>query len=444
MKSPLKRVLFFIALLVLAAVPAQATIDPTTVQKLLANDSAAWGSFGYSVSLSTDGSIALIGAYGDGDESGSAYVFTRAEDGGWIQQAKLTADDGATNDWFGYSVSLSADGGMALIGAVYDDDKGDYSGSAYVFTRAADGGWIQQTKLIADDGATNDWFGYSVSLSADGSVALIGARYDDDKGDSSGSAYIFTRAADGTWIQQDKLTAGDGAAWDYFGNSVSLSADGGTALIGAHFDNDKSTDSGSAYVFTRAADGSWSQQAKLIADDGAEKDEFGWSVSLSADGSVALIGSRYDDDKGDSSGSAYIFTRAPDGTWIQQDKLIAGDGAAGGSFGHSVSLSANGTAALIGAIGDNDKGDGSGSAYVFIRAADDSWSQQAKLTPDDGATADSFGRSVFLSADGGIALIGASGDENHSGSAYVFSRSAYGWGRKPVFNTWLMLLLHTK
>ena len=278
-----------------------------------------------------------------------------------VELQKLTASDGATYDNFGYSVSLSSDGSTALIGARYDDDKGTYSGSAYVFTRSGST-WTEQAKLVASDGAASDFFGYSVSLSSDGNTALIGAYYDDDKGSNSGSAYIFTRSGS-TWTEQAKLTASDGAASDWFGCSVSLSSDGSTALVGATGDDDKGTYSGSAYVFTRSGS-VWSQQAKLVASDGVASDFFGESVALSSDGSTALVGADGDGDKGSDSGSAYVFTRSGS-TWTEQAKLLASDGAAGDYFGYSVSLSSDGSTALVGANGDDDKGSDSGSAYLF-------------------------------------------------------------------------------
>ena len=376
------------------------------LQKVTAADGAAGDSFG--VSVSVDGDTAVIGAYADDDkgtDSGSAYVFTRSG-GTWSQQAKLTAADGAATDYFGLSVAL--DGDTALIGAQHDDDKGGNSGSAYVFTRSG-GTWSQQAKLTAADGATSDMFGSRVAL--DGNTALIGSYSDDDKGAESGSAYVFTRSG-GTWSQQAKFTASDGAATDWFGYSVSL--DGDTALIGSRNDDDKGADSGSAYVFTRSG-GTWSQQAKFTAADGAAGDYFSFVLSL--DGDTVLVGALQDDDKGSDSGSAYVFTRSG-GTWSQQAKLTAADGAAGDVFGYSVSL--DGNTALIGAYQDDDKGNDSGSAYVFTRSGG-TWGQQAKLTAADGAANDFFGISVSL--DGGTALIGAYQDDDKgtgSGSVYFF------------------------
>lgn len=331
----------------------------------------------------------------------------------WNLDAKLLAEDGAEGDRFGYSVSISTE--TALVGAIYDDEHGTLSGSAYVF-RKVGGVWGQEAKLLASDGTAYDYFADSVSISGD--TALVGADYDDDCGTSSGSAYVF-RKLDGIWFEEAKLLASDGAPGDCFGVSVSL--DGKSALVGAHQDDDQGYESGSVYVF-RNVGGLWSQEAKLTAGDGAPGDRFGYSVSLSGD--TALIGAIYDDDNGDYSGSAYVFQKVGD-VWIQQAKLIASDGAPDDYFGFSVSLS--GDKALIGAHQDDDYGYDSGSAYLFHKVAG-RWIQEAKLTGTDGASADYFGRSVSISGD--TALAGAVYDDdlgNACGSTYVFQNIHGAW-----------------
>ena len=349
----------FVVVLSLCASSAWA-LTATQAAKLVATDGASSDYFGYSVAI--DGDTAVIGAYGDDDKgnaSGSAYVFTRDVSGTWTQQAKLLAADGAVDDAFG--VSIAIDGNTAVIGAPQDKDKGIYSGSVYVYTRDVSGAWTQQAKLLANDGAAYDRFGYSVSISSD--TVLIGACGDDGY---SGSTYVFTRDVGGTWTQQAKLLAADGAPGDYFGYSVAISGD--TALIGADRDDSKGKLSGSAYVFTRDIGGTWTQQAKLFAADGAPYDLFSYSVAISGD--TVLIGAYGDDDKGNASGSAYVFTRDVSGTWTQQAKLLAADGAANDGFGYSVAIS--GDTVLIGAYGDDDKGSDSGSVYVFSLAQPDS------------------------------------------------------------------------
>ncbi len=152
----------------------------------------------------------------------------------WTQQAKLTAADGAAGDQFGYSVAISGDTVVITANADDNDVNGIDSGSAYVFTRSGTT-WSQQAKLTAADGASRDWFGVRVAISGDTAVITADADDDDVNGVDSGSAYVFTRSGT-TWYQQAKLTAADGAAVDLFGYSVALSGD--TAVIGAARDDD--------------------------------------------------------------------------------------------------------------------------------------------------------------------------------------------------------------
>ena len=365
----------------------------TETQKLIASDGIAEDRFGWSVSL--DGDTAIIGAVSVDSWRGAAYVFTRTGTS-WTQQAKLLASDGVAGDYFGYSVSL--DGDTAFIGVVWDDSA---RGAVYVFTRTGTT-WTEQAKLLASDGAAGQGFGVSVSLYGD--TAVIGADGDDL---ARGAAYVFTRIGT-SWTQQAKLNASDSEEWDRFGISVSLYGD--TAVIGAYCEGGMSSPPGFAYVFTRTGT-SWTQQAKLLASDGAASDRFGWSVSL--DGDTAVIGAYGDDDMGGSSGSVYVFTRT--GTsWTQQAKLLASDGTNGNEFGWSVSLDSD--TAVIGAF---SKDTVRGAAYVFTRIGT-SWTQQAKLLASDGVASDRFGISVSLYGD--TAVIGAIGDDSFRGSAYVFTR----------------------
>jgi hypothetical protein len=377
--------------------------------KLLASDGAADDHFGDPVSISGD-SVIIGSAYDDdnGDTSGSAYIFIR-NGTVWTEQAKLLASDGAADDQFGRSVSISGD--IAIVGAQNNDDNGFGSGSAYIFTRTGTV-WTEHVKLLASDGEGGAFFGSSVVI--DGETAIIGARGDNENGFSSGSAYIFIR--NGTvWTEQAKLLASDGAADDQFGDSVSISGD--TAIIGARADDDNGDASGSAYIFIRNGT-VWTEQAKLLASDGAADDYFGWSISISGD--TAIVGAEHNDDYGNSTGSAYIFKREVS-SWTEETKLLASDGAAGENFGSSVFI--DGDYAIIGTRSDDDNGYISGSAYVFIRIGT-TWTEQTKLLPSDGMAIDRFGISVSI--DGDTALIGAYlVDDNgeNSGSAYIFVRN---------------------
>ncbi|KAA3606899.1 MAG: T9SS C-terminal target domain-containing protein [Calditrichaeota bacterium] len=372
-------------------------------EKIVSNDAAAGDSFGNSVSVS--GNYAVVGARFDddaGNASGSAYIYFR-NGNSWSQQTKLTANDAAIEDTFGYSVSISGD--YAIVSAIQDDDGADLTGSAYIFHRSGTS-WTQQAKLNASDAEENDQFGYSVSI--DGDYAVISTILN---GIIGGSVYIFHRSGT-SWTQQAKFNANDATSGDNFGQSVSISGD--YVIIGASGDDDGGNGSGSAYIFHRTGT-SWSQQAKLTASDAAAADFFGWSVSISGD--YAVVGAREDDDAGSSSGAAYIFNRSGV-SWSQQTKLTASDAATADQFGWSVSIS--GDYAIVGAQGDDDAGSNSGSAYIFNRSGT-SWSQQSKLTANDDASSDRFGFSVSIS--GNYAITGAQGDDDAgsaSGSAYIY------------------------
>lgn len=360
--------------------------------KLTADDGASHDVFGYSVSL--DGDRALVGVYGDDKEPhvsvGSAITF-KLGGGIWQQEARLTAADGTSNDLLGRSVSLKGD--RALVGALrdghYHNGRLVESGAAHVF-KLVDGVWQHEARLTADvDDAVDDKFGEAVSLTVD--RALVGAFWDDVPGLGYGSAYVFKLVND-TWVQEAKLTGDNVNSSEKFGFSVSLFAD--RALVGSV------SSTGPAHLF-KLVGGVWKQEAKLTAV-GDVTVNFGYSVSLYSD--RALVG---------DFETAYLF-KLTDGVWQQEARLTAADG--GDSFGLSVSL--DGDLALIGAWRDDDLGEMSGSAYVF-KLVNDTWVHEEKLTAADGVSGDEFGRSVSL--DGDRALVGAWRDDDLFGSAYLFS-----------------------
>ena len=368
-----------------------------TQTKLTAADGAASDGFGLSVSISGD--MAIVGAYnamvGANPAQGKAYMFGRSG-GLWTQTSKLTASDGAANDNFAYSVSISGD--TAFLGA-YNATIGanSHQGAAYIFMSPP------ANKLTASDGAANDNFGRSVSISKD--TAIVGAY---QANSSQGAAYIFTRSGD-TWSQTEELTASDGTPGSNFGNSVAISGD--TVIVGAYQRN-------AAYIFTRSG-GIWTQTAKLTASDGGIYDGFGDSVSISGD--TVMVGAS---GVNSNQGAAYIFVRNG-GLWMETAKLTASDGAADDYFGYSVSISGDtGIAgAFRAAVGANSQ---QGAAYIFSKGATWETVTQTKLTASDGAANENFGISVSVSGDS--AIVGAYnatvGSNSYQGTAYMFSKGA--------------------
>ena len=315
-----------------------------TLQQILLPTSSA-GGFGISVAIS--GNTIVVGAYQDNaatPNQGSAYVFVRSGTT-WTQQQKLTAADGRAAARFGFSVAIG--GETVVVGA--NDFATGLPGSAYVFVRSGTT-WTQQQKLTAADGAADDDFGNSVTISGD--TVVVGAPQKTSGNNvNQGSAYVFVRSGT-TWTQQQKLTAVDGMAGAYFGSSVALSADtlavgsahgngdsayvfvrsgttwilqqrltagaggsivgisvvisGDTIVVGSAFAAvGTNLGQGSAYVFVRNG-ATWTQQQKLTAADGAAGDNFGYSVGIS--GNTVIVGT-YNDAIGthNGQGSAYVF-----------------------------------------------------------------------------------------------------------------------------------------
>ncbi len=368
---------------------------------------------GFSVSLSADGNTAIVGGPGDNGGAGAAWVWTRSG-GVWNQEGPKLVGSGAVRNasQIYYSVALSADGNTALVGGPGDNGG---VGAAWVWTRSG-GVWNQQgPKLVGSGAVGNANQGYAgVSLSADGNTALVGGGSDNS---GAGAAWVWTRSG-GVWTQQGSKLVGSGAVGSaQQGFSVSLSADGNTAIVGGLSDN---SGVGAAWVWTRSG-GVWTQQAPKLIGWGAVGAlvQQGRSVSLSADGNTAIVGGFGDDS---STGAAWVWTRSG-GVWTQQGTKLVGSGAVGASQGWSVSLSADGNTAIVGGPGDNG---GLGAVWVWSRSGG-IWTQQGTKIVGSGTVPITYqGFSVSLSADGNTAIAGGYRDNIFTGAAWVFTASTNG------------------
>lgn len=399
------------------SIPAQAQCE---LAKLAAADGTEGDEFGWSVAISGD--VAVVGARHtdhSGADSGSAYVF-RHDGWVWLQEAKLLPADGGARDEFG--VSAAIDGDVVIVGACFDEDNRTDSGSAYVYRYDAESsGWVEEAKLLPRDANTDERFGYSVVIRDD--LALVGAPRDDARGTRAGAVYVFRYDPQtSVWEQEAKLVAEDGGSWAYLGTSVAISGDAVISGAPGHYVG--SIRCGAAYVFRYDhLEERWFQEDRLAASDRAEIDRFGRSVAISGD--VAMVGAYSDDDNGTDSGSAYVFRYRDEEEaeyWFEATKLLPDDGAAYDDFGFAVALS--GANAVIGARHDDDNGTDSGAAYVFYHDCW-TWRQGAKLLASDGVASDEFGFAVAVSADTAVIGAPALGNAVAPGSAYVFHVAAY-------------------
>jgi hypothetical protein len=282
--------------------------------------------------------------------------------------------------------------------------------------------WLEQ-EVSATGGGADDNFGYSVALSD--STAVVGAMMATvGSTDAQGAAYVFVESG-GVWTEQQRLVADDGQMYDGFGKTVAI--DGDTVLVGAQNVNVNGHPwQGAVYVFTRSGS-TWTQTQKLTASDGTSNADFGGAMAMK--GNVAIVGA-YNAAVADATqqGKAYVFTGAA-GTWTEVQQLVASDGISGDQFGHSIAF--DGTTLLVGAWSITIDGNQSqGAAYVFGDAGG-SWSETQKLVASDGAANDEFSVSVAVAND--TALIGTPyatiGGNQDQGAVYAFAQTGDTWSQ---------------
>jgi len=460
--------------------------------------------FGSSISLSGDGNTLAIGAWGeesdttnitesdtnsndDSPTSGAVYVFTY-ENFRWSLQSFIKASNAEAYDWFGYSVSLNDDGNVLVVGAANEsssaqgvngnqlDNSTSDSGAAYVFIRN-DGLWSQNAYLKASNTGENDSFGKAVAISGDGSTIAIGAEEEKSKssginGDqtnnnwsNSGAVYVFAKTAT-SWQQEAYVKASNSlpVSTKFFGETVSLSDNGNTLVVGGSGDQSSATGingnqsdinaskSGAAYIFTRT-NSTWSQQAYVKASNTEANDRFGYNVSISGDGATLAVSAGFEDsasvgvngdqtdNSANSSGAVYLFSFT-NNQWSQQAYLKSSNTEAADEFGSSISLSDDGNLIAIGAasedgpipgIGGNEllnSSANSGAVYIFERT-NNTWSQLSYVKASNPDAIDLFGGAVSLSDDGDTLAVGANledsnGDDDNNnsmggaGAAYIY------------------------
>jgi len=389
-------------------------------KKLVPLDGRSSDQFGFSVALTDQ--YAVVGApYDDdnGSSSGSAYLFNRTG-ADWSESFKFVPLDGDTSDHSGRAVAIGIGGysfETVLVGSPRDDDKGSSSGSVYVLKRDGDHVWYLDEKLTAPDGAENDEFGYAIAVS--GNFAVIGAPDADYPSSNTGSAYVFADSS-ATWDQGTKLPQSDPGVGDNFGEAVAI--DGDYIFVGAPFDDDLGSNSGSVHTFKRDSSGVWQETGKITAGaQGSSGDRFGSALDIS--GRYALVGAPYDDDITSNAGAVHAFQLdSDDKTWAYVKKLTPADSDSG-FFGSSVAL--EGSAAVIGTRDDDERALYAGASYIFRRDVNGDWDDGTKIFAYDSQSGDRFGNSVAISENYAVAGSKQGDNDNgsDSGSAYVFPLS---------------------
>lgn len=347
-----------------------------------------------------------------------------------ITETILRANESTDYDQFGYlkGTAVSGDGNYIAVGNWYDDGASDggftNEGCVNIFVRSGSS-WSLQQVLRSPNARTSGYFGKSVSLDDTGTYLLIGAEGEQISSVTIGRAYVYKRSGT-TWSLSQALTQSDTTSGDTFGYSCSISKDGTVAAIGAYAHDgpgDTVSNSGSVYRFSRSGE-TWSEDEIVQSASPAVNQYFGTSVALSEDGTYMIVGAQ-----GTSSfrGSVTLFSW--NGTSWDLDQTFNGPSGTG-RLGFDVDISDDGVYAISGAYLNTPD-----QAYIWVRSGS-TWTQQQMLTASDANSTDNFGVSVALSGDGNYCVVGAqyedggSGDPiSQSGAAYVFQRSGSSWSQ---------------
>jgi hypothetical protein len=372
----------------------------------------------------------LVGAYEDetqGSKAGAAHMFVMDSSKlGWRRVCSLVNNDTAAYDYYGWSVSLSNN--FALVGAWQNDDAGSNAGAAYFFQKDSDyftdgyESWSLHSKVYGWE--ADDSFGISVAIQND-NIAVIGAPGGTNGGGDYGSGYVSVfRFFGNVWQETDVLEASDASSGDYFGMTVAMDYSIDQVVIGSYgHSSGGNSRTGMVYLMDIRTQGSHIQLQMITANDKKGNDEFGRSVSILGD--TIAIGATGDGDAGDSSGSVYIFQSGINNQreYVQKEKIVPSGDCTYCYFGTRLAMT-NDTLA----VGLHGGSQVAGTVWVYRRdlAANAPFAFVYMLNSTDAIGGDQFGSSISI--DDKYLVVGAStsnGYDYGSGAAYVYGKKSH-------------------
>lgn len=345
---------------------------------------------GFARAVDVAGGSVFIGEPANVHQPGVVYIYNRS-DTDWSEQALLSASDGEIGDGFGSA--LSADENFVLIGA---PDRNDDRGAAYIFERSGDS-WSEASRFALPDTIEESGFGESVALHGD--LAFIGAPEADY---DLGFVYVYRKADDGSWTQEDQIVNPDTSKGTGFGSA--LATDGSRLLVGAPGNG------GAAYVY-QSDDGAWSLETSLESDQVDENGRFGSTLAF-GENQVLIGAPRHNA----ASGAVYVFDYDGDaGGWNEGGRLVAYDSQSRYMFGSALAFI--GTDAWVGAPNGDD---GKGTLYQFEQNSDGNWTGVKKLDGPERGQGDNFAGTIAV--DENIAVAGLVGADYGAGTAAIMER----------------------
>ena len=375
--------------------------------------------FGVAVALSADTNYAIVGSQ---LTNGEAHVFLRSGTS-WALQATLQPSDRASNDEYGTSVSISSDGTYAVIGGMGDDSS---QGAAVVFIRSGTS-WSQQQKITEPSRENGARFGAGVRLNDAGNVLVCSSPLSDESGQTNaGAVFVFTRSGT-TWSWQADLVASDAGSSDYMGDTATgsgvngvtdINENGTLVVAGAYGHNNGGVGNAGAVYVWKYSGSSWSQVAKLNPPSNVLNENYGEAVAIS--GNTIVVGQ--DNAGGGGTGAkAYVYTTEDESTWTIQKTFAASDIAAYLDYGFSVAIDEAGTI-IVGAPGTANQTGSTGQAYVFTAPMGVMLEDTLTLEAGSGITLTTNAATDTVTITGSAAGVDSAATINLIDSAYVQAR----------------------
>jgi len=400
----------------------------TYLEKISASNSVGGNHYGSSVAISADGNtMAAAVSYvssSSNQANGAVRILTKSG-GAWSQSASIITPSSSNDDYLDYAVALSYDGTTLVVGVMSVDGAAADQGAAYVY-KLSGGTWSLVQAISNPDEGADDNFGISVAVSGTGDIIAVGATRGDKSGVNPDSGTVYTYVHNGTsYAYAQKLNGSDSSFGDVFGHSISMSYDGNYIAVGAIGEFTGSNPQGAVYVYLRSS-GTWAQQQKITAVQASSGNYFGYSVSMSSDGTTLAVGASSADDSNTANLSALCVLKRTSTTWSVEGGLLkSSSGSTAEYMAHAVSTSFDGDTVLVGVWeGDTVASAESGSAYVFRRSSG-TWSQAQRIVPSDADLATYFGYSVALASNLSSMVVTApySSDVPSSNAGNIYSYS---------------------
>jgi len=400
----------------------------TYLEKISASNAANGNYYGNSIAISADGNtMAAAASYVSGSSNqanGAVRILTKSNNA-WTQSASIVTPSNSNTDYFDYALAMSADGTTLVIGVMSANGTASQQGQALIY-KLSGGTWSLFQTLTNTQAGQDDNFGESVAISGDGSVVFIGATRGDISAQNPNSGVAYAYVYNGSTYASTQMLSGAGTVTDcMFGASIATSYDGSYVAIGSIGEYLSSDPQGTVYVFYKSSS-TWTQQQKITAAQAAAGNYFGYSIAMSADANTLVVGSSSANDSNSANLSSVAVLTRSGTTWSVQGNLLKSSSSNTYEyFGQSMSMSFDGDTVVAGVWeGDTSNTTESGAVYVFRRASG-SWSQAQRIISSDSNLSSYFGFSVAMASREGSMVVGApySSSVYSSNAGYIYSYS---------------------